>query len=42
MLALFGNYMASSFVVKGDGAGTVIIAEAHVGNHSLLASPHRT
>ena len=42
VLALFGNYMASSFVVKGNGAGTVIIAEAHVGNHSLLASPHRT
>ena len=42
VLALFGNYMASSFVVKGDGAGTVIIAEAHAGNHSLLASPHRT
>ena len=42
VLALFGNYMASSFVVKGYGAGTVIIAEAHVGNHSLLASPRRT
>ena len=42
VLALLGNYMASSFAVRSHDGGTLVVGHADAGNHSLLASPHRT